>query len=419
MIQIFKVRNCLSIRDEQTLNFVATGDDTCEDFAVVKKNNVRLLKLGLIYGANASGKSNIIFALGWLIRFMGGIYKEPQAMHAPFLLDEDSRNRPTAMELVFYIGDIRYEYALEMADNIVLSEKLTRYPLGRPAVIFQRLWNDDTRSSEITFGSTLKLTAKQKYTLTGITKPNASVIATYILNNVDRNEVFDEVKIYLRRQILPMFARSSELELFANKLIKGIPQVKDFIIKILSQADFNISDVLIEEEKTEIPEEVWKELQHLSDYLEDTPQRIYTEDRLSFEHTALKHSERLPFGVESTGTGRMYGLAAYLFLLLKSQSVMLSDEIESSLHFDLLRYFVALFLMNSDESQMICSTHSLLLLDESFVRRDNIHICRKDSMGATEVVRASEFGLRKNTSILNAYREGKLGGIPRVGGLML
>ena len=156
MIQIFKVRNCLSIRDEQTLNFVATGDDTCEDFAVVKKNNVRLLKLGLIYGANASGKSNLIFALGWLIRFMGGIYKEPQAMHAPFLLDEDSRNRPTAMELVFYIGDIRYEYALEMADNIVLSEKLTRYPLGRPAVIFQRSWNDDTRSSEITFGTEVR-----------------------------------------------------------------------------------------------------------------------------------------------------------------------------------------------------------------------------------------------------------------------
>ena len=119
------------------------------------------------------------------------------------------------------------------------------------------------------------------------------------------------------------------------------------------------------------------------------------------------------------GTNRMYGMATYLFLLTNLKSVMLADEIESSLHYDLLRYFISLFLLNTKESQIICTTHSLLLLDEPFVRRDSIHICRKDSAGATEVVRASEFGLRKGVSILNAYREGKLGGVPNLGGLVL
>ena len=98
---------------------------------------------------------------------------------------------------------------------------------------------------------------------------------------------------------------------------------------------------------------------------------------------------------------------------------MLSDEIEASLHYDLVRYYIMLFLFNSDDSQMICTTHSLLLLDEPFVRRDCINICRKDKAGATEVVRACEFGLRKDVSILTAYREGKLGGVPNLGGMTL
>lgn len=421
MIQEFRVKNCLSVRDEQVLNFVATSDDTAEDYMVVSKGNVRLLKLGFIYGANASGKSNMLLALGWLIRFMGGWFdaRRTEVMQAPFLLNEDSRNNPTEMGLVFYIGDVRYEYSMVIKDNIVLKEVLNRYPLGRPALVYNRTWNEETESSEITFGSTLKFTAKQKNTLTGLTVPHLSVIAAYINNNIDRNEVFDELKKYLRRQILPVATANSKLEIFSNGLMKMIPNLKEFVIKVLSQADFNISDLTIEEMKTELPEEVWKELQSLSDYIENPPDRTMTEDMLFFEHSVLNFKQQLPINLESAGTNRMYGLAAILYLLLQSGSVMLSDEIEASLHYDLVRYYIMLFLFNSDDSQMICTTHSLLLLDEPFVRRDCINICRKDKAGATEVVRACEFGLRKDVSILTAYREGKLGGVPNLGGMTL
>ncbi|MDE6497996.1 MAG: ATP-binding protein [Muribaculaceae bacterium] len=421
MIQEFRVKNCLSVRDEQVLNFVASSDDTAEDYLVVSKGNVRLLKVGLIYGANASGKSNMLLALGWLIRFMGGWFdpRRTDVMQAPFLLNEESRLQPTEMGLVFYIGDVRYEYSMVIKENTVLKEVLNRYPLGRPAMVYSRSWNEDTESSEITFGSTLKLTAKQKNTLTGVTLPHTSVIAAYINNNIERNEVFDELKKYLRRQILPVATANSKLEKFCNGLMKMIPSLKEFVIKVLSQADFNISDLTIEEQKTELPEEVWKELQSLSDYIENPPDRTLTEDMLFFEHSVLNFKQQLPIDLESAGTNRMYGLAAILYLLLHSGAVMLSDEIETSLHYDLVRYFIMLFLLNSDDSQLICTTHSLLLLDEPFVRRDCIHICRKDSAGATEVVRASEFGLRKDVSILTAYREGKLGGIPNLGGMIL
>lgn len=421
MIQKFRVKNCLSIRNEQVLNFVASSDDTAEDYMVVNKNNIRLLKVGLIYGANASGKSNLLLALGWLIRFMGGWFdpRRNDIMQPPFLMNEDSRLQPTEMELTFYIGDVRYEYTLVIKENIVLTENLTRYPVGRPSLVYNRSWNESTRSSEIMFGSTLKLTAKQKNTITGVTVPHTSVLAAYINNNIDRNDVFEDLKKYLRRQILPIATANSNLEKFCNLLLKIIPNLKEFIIKVLSQADFNISDLTIKEEKTELPEDVWKELQNLSDYIDNPPERTLTEDMLFFEHSVFNFKQELPKDLESAGTNRMYGLSAILYLLMRSSSVMLFDEIETSLHYDLLKYFISLFLLNSEDSQLICTTHSLLLLDEPFVRRDSINICSKDSTGATEVVRASEFGLRKDVSILSAYREGKLGGIPNLGSMIL
>lgn len=421
MIQKFRVKNCLSIRDEQVLDFVATSDDTSEDLMIVTKNNVRLSKLGLVYGANASGKSNILFALAALVRFMGSLYdpETTSAIPTPFLLDSESRLQPTEMGLTFYIDETRYEYSLTIQDSVVLNEELFRFPMGRASLVFRRMWNKETESSDIVFGSTLKLTAKQKYTLTGITRPNASVIGTYIRNNIDRIDVFEELRNYFRSRMLPLLTRSTDIEKFSNRLVKIIPKLKDFILKVLSLADFNISDFIIEEEKTEIPEDLWNEIQHISDYLDEMPQRTYTEEKLFFEHKSFDYSQQLPKGAESVGTNRMYGLATYLFLLTNLKSVMLADEIESSLHYDLLRYLISLFLLNSKESQIICTTHSLLLLDEPFIRRDSIHICRKDSAGATEVVRASEFGLRKGVSILNAYREGKLGGVPNLGGLIL
>ncbi len=202
-------------------------------------------------------------------------------------------------------------------------------------------------------------------------------------------------------------------------MVKKFPEVKAFITKILKLADFNISDIVLKEEIKEIPEEIWREIQQIPSLAANMPERTVTEDRLYFEHTTPNHTEELLYNNESVGTNRMYGLAAYLFYLIIDNEIMLADEIESSLHYDLLRYFISLFLMNSDGGQIICSTHSILLLDEPFVRRDSIHICRKSANGNTEVVRASDFGLRKDVSILNAYREGKLGGMPKLGGLVL
>lgn len=218
MIKNFKIENCLSVRDEQELDFVATGDNTYEDFTIVKKGNTRLSKLGLIYGANASGKTNIVFALGWLVRFINGRFKDKEhsLMCAPFLLDEDSRTRPSRMSLSFYIDDTLYDYSMSILENVVQTEKMVRYPSGRASLVFDRKWNDETKSYDITFGPSLKLSTKQGYILTGLARPNASVIAAYINNNVDHNEVFEALKNTSGRASFPLFRATPKCRVSAT-----------------------------------------------------------------------------------------------------------------------------------------------------------------------------------------------------------
>lgn len=98
---------------------------------------------------------------------------------------------------------------------------------------------------------------------------------------------------------------------------------------------------------------------------------------------------------------------------------MLCDELENSLHYDLFTHIIKTFLVNSDRAQLIFSTHSLMLLDEDFIRRDMVNFASKNESGATEIYRAKDFGLHKEVSILNAYRAGKLGAKPQLGSIFI
>ena len=110
MILQFKVKNFLSIREEQTLDFTASADKTYEDYAVVKIKGVRISKLGVVYGPNASGKSNILKALAWFIFYLvASRSKKPGTGTGltPFMMEEDSRNKNSTFELIFYLGHVR------------------------------------------------------------------------------------------------------------------------------------------------------------------------------------------------------------------------------------------------------------------------------------------------------------------------
>ena len=146
---------------------------------------------------------------------------------------------------------------------------------------------------------------------------------------------------------------------------------------------------------------------------------ILAKQELFFTHQTPFYTGDLSNMDESDGTNRMYGLSALLYTMVKNQQILVCDELDSSLHYDLFTHILKTFLVNSERGQLIFSTHNLMLLDEEYIRRDMVYFANKNQSGATEVYRAKDFGLHKEVSILNAYRAGKLGAKPNMGSIFM
>lgn len=423
MILQFKARNILSIREEQTLDFTASADKTFEEYAVVKIKNVRISKLGVIYGANASGKSNILKALIWLKDFVAS--EHPRKLSSgtglvPFMLDADSREKHSALSIIFYVGDVRYEYAVELDKARVYHEECYFYPKSRRALFFNRTWNESKGLSELTFGPSLKLTSTQRLFIESNCIANASVLSTYINSNAGKIEEFETLKSFFTDRILPRLDPGMNLELFANEVVKKEKEASRFICDMLMKADFNITDLRVKEERGQLPQEALERLKKVATIVGvPEPDGSVVRDEVTFTHKTPFYTGELSDEVESEGTRRMYGLAALFYILIRDGQILVCDELENSLHYDLLTHIVKTFLVNSNRSQLIFATHSLLLLDEEFIRRDMVYFTGKDEAGATEIYRAKDFRLHKDVSILNAYRAGKLGAKPEMGSIFI
>lgn len=424
MILQFKVKNFLSIREEQMLDFTASPDKTYEEYAVVKIKNVRISKVGIIYGPNASGKSNILKALAWLVYFL--MLNRPRKVGTgtglvPFLMDADSRNQPSSFSLVFYIGDIRYEYRIELDSKKIYKEELYYYPNNRRALFYERTWMEEKSNSTVSFGTLLGLTPLQKLFIESNCVANTTVLSTYKNANVEKNEAFDTVYAYLKETVLPMLDNHMDLGQFANDVVRLDADSKKFICEMLAKADFNISDLYIKEEKGEVTDEALEKFQQIARILRlpEHQDKAISQEELFFTHKTPFYTGDLSNMVESDGTNRMYGLSALLFTLVRSNQILVCDELDSSLHYDLFTHIIKTFLVNSDRGQLIFSTHNLMLLDEEYIRRDMVYFANKNESGATEVYRAKDFGLHKEVSILNAYRAGKLGAKPQLGSIFI
>lgn len=141
-----------------------------------------------------------------------------------------------------------------------------------------------------------------------------------------------------------------------------------------------------------------------------------TNTELTFKHKAGDKVYDLSEEYESNGTMRFLGMAVILNFLLKTNRFVPIDEVETSIHYELLAYFLKVFLANSDgTSQMLLTTHDINLLNEDFIRRDTIWFTDKDELGETKIVRLSSLGLHKNLSPYNAYKQGKLVKLPFLG----
>ena len=424
MIAEFTVENFYSIRSTQKISFEPSSDSFMSDeYTYEVKDGVRLLKIGIIYGANASGKSNVLGAIDFfkmlVLRVPKGRNDTTRAV--PFLLDETSKTKTTKMSMSFYVNQLKYILSFELDKKRIYSETLTVYESIRPTKLYSRSYDPDTDSSIIEFGTNLKMAKKNQDAIAGNTINNCSVLAAFGNSNVEKtklNDVYDYFAKQVKDVLAPGMLLSGYVKRHLDKDKDG--NLKKFILNFLKASDFNIEDVTLHEEEELITPEL-EQLIQKAPIDDDAKSEMLkkgkiTNTELTFTHKAGNGLYELSEEYESNGTMRFLGMAVILNFLLKKNQFVPIDEVETSIHYELLSYFIKVFLANSNQtSQMLLTTHDINLLNEEFIRRDTIWFTDKDEQGETNVVRLSALGLHKNLSPYNAYKQGKLVKLPFLG----
>lgn len=260
MIAEFTVENFYSIRSTQKISFEPSSDSFMSDeYTYEVKDGVRLLKVGIIYGANASGKSNVLGAIEFfkmlVLRVPKGRNDTTRAV--PFLLDETSKAKTTKMSMSFYVNQLKYILSFELDKKRIYSETLTVYESIRPTKLYSRSYDPDTDSSVIEFGTNLKMAKKNQDAIAGNTINNCSVLAAFGNSNVEKtklNDVYDYFAKQVKDVLAPGMLLSEYVKRHLDKDKDG--NLKKFILNFLKASDFNIEDVTLHEEEELITPEL-------------------------------------------------------------------------------------------------------------------------------------------------------------------
>jgi len=421
MILNFSIKNFGPIKEQQTLSFEADRSTHLEDTYIIKAGKLRLLKVALIYGPNASGKSTILEALEFLRKLVlfPANKKTESFDFEPFLFDPKTPEEHSLISIEFIKEEIRYFYEVELMKKAIVREELFFWN-PKKASLYKRTTNLSSQFTEITFGSTIKINNTFKKTLEANTLWNNTVLGGYLKTNIDFKEL-QSVVSWFKENLKPLVVMGTDLEEFISGQINSGKVQKNDIIEILKKADFNISDIVIREEEKELPDSfyefVLKRMEESNRKVKSSElEKKFTTLDLELIHTVNGNSYSLPFDSESNGTKRFYGFAGLLALILKGSMILPVDELEASLHPDLYEHFLLSFLMNSKESQLIATTHNRELFNNKDIfRNDAIWFTDKNDDCATELYSLADFDssvVRDTTNVLNAYKSGKLGAKP-------
>lgn len=424
MIRDFWVKNYLSIRDKQEISFMAKGPAS-ELVAEVSEGEF-VYKLGILYGSNASGKSNMLIALNEVFRLL--VIPQSDAAkgimgYIPFALTSDD---PTEMRVSFYADDIRYDYYVRFNGRYILSEVLNYYPKNSKALFYERTFIGENVQADIKFGTSLKLQAKTQQSIRENTLNNHSVLA------VCR-------KLALTEDIGPFNALHGWITAYYHDVDgdsdqkKGIVEIlKDaysdnrkrrFFNQMLQKADLNIIDYNLVLEDRFIPQDFKERVQQ-----ENIPEEMKaallspTTDSVNFVNHSSAGSFDVSLRLQSKGTIKYIRILDVLYDMITGKHVYYLDELGEDLHYDLLFYYLNVFLFNSEKSQLIITSQETALLSQDLINdnRGVVWFVEKNrETASSEYSRGDSFGLHKNLSLYNSYRIGRLRAKPELGSIFV
>lgn len=422
MIRNFWVRNYLSIRDRQELSFLSKGP--ASDMVAEVDNGIFLYKLGILYGANASGKSNMLMALNEIFRILV-LPKSDAKNHIsgfiPFALAKDE---PSEMHVSFYMDSIRYDYDVKFNDRLILHESLYYYPKGSKALFYERSFVGDDVQAEIKFGTSLKLKVKTQDTIRENTLNNHSVLSVCRKAALKEDiKPFNTLHGYIMENYHDVDGDEDNgiVDILTNAY-KDKRRRKFFTV-MLKKADLNITGFYPVVEDRVIPQAYRKHIQN-----ENIPERLKdtllknTNDSVRFLNHSTIGDFEIPMELQSKGTQKYIRILNALYEMITSSHVFYLDELGEDLHYDLLYYYLSIFIFNSDKSQLIITSQDTMLLSQDIINenRGAVWFVEKNrETASSEYSRGDTLGLHKNLSLYNSYRIGRLGAKPELGSIFI
>lgn len=420
MLLQFSVSNYRSIKDKITFSMLSSSKN--ENTFKIKKYN--LLNSAVIYGANASGKSNLLRAMAFMGRIVLNKTKVIQSTdtlpHDPFRLNSSTQDASSIFEIVFFINEIKYRYGFELDNTTVYSEWLYADEKGKEAKLFYRDADDEEYVNSQKF--------KEGYPFFDNSKSKIKISSNQLfIWKCDRED--DGI---ISKSILKWFNRFNLIDgldhggyiSYTMKKMEDL-NFKNEMIKLVKTADIGIEDITIEEEDvpldmieklslpTSIKEEILKD-GRLKSVSINTYHKKFDKDNNEIGNEIFELDDE-----ESVGTRKFFKMSAPILNTLQEGKILIIDELDASLHPMLTKHLIKLFNdknINTKNAQLIFATHDTNLLKPQIFKRDQIWFTEKDKYGSTTLYSILEIkGVRANDDFEKQYIQGKYGAVPYLG----
>ena len=396
MLIQFSVENFLSIKEKVVLSLLASKDNEHPNHLIADETN-RYLKSAVIYGANASGKSNVLNAFWFMVNYV--LTSHNQQIHkaidrSPFKFDPETPTRPSSFEVIFTTKGIRYAYGFSVTDKAVIEEYLYYYPNGRQALIFER---KDTKDFRFTVDVDEQNTLKDR--------TSANKLYLSVASNWSYSKVIPVLEWFASCQIITKNSVADAYGLEAEQLKDD--DYRHVIASMLRVADFGIQSLQMRD-----TEPAPSQRNDIFTNIEAIHTVQDTEGNTS--------SYALNMAEESDGTNSYFKLIGVVKKVLDEGTLLVADEMDAHLHPLLTKHLVSLFNsveFNPNGAQLIFTSHNTNLLDLDVLRRDQIWFTEKDEQtAATDLFSLYDFSIRKDAKVEKGYLIGRYGAIPFIKG---
>ena len=414
MLLRFGVSNRLSMRDRQELSLTASSlkDPTEGLIDCPSSPSGPVLPAALIYGANASGKTNLVDSIRVMREMVLTSHRQGEPgggvpLRQPFALDPANAESPTRFDVDFVMNGVRHHYGFEASDEAFLSEWLYAFPKAHRRMLFER------EGGEIDFGRAL---AGQNKTIADLVRPNSLFVSAAAQND---HEQLSGVYAYFR-SIRGVDGAPIHRGAVSSYFVEDEPD--DRVIDFLAKIGAGIIDCRREE--SEVPEK----LRAFQREIAAAAQRVLNTS-ISFDsdaadkHITIELGHRghdgspvfLSLDRESAGTRRLLVVLDRVFRALDEGVAICVDELDASLHTYAAEAVLALFCSrdtNPKGAQLIATTHDINLMRSPVLRRDQVWLADKDAGGATRLYPLTDIRTRSGDDFAKGYLQGRYGAVP-------